>query len=544
MKKTIALLLALVMLALPLAGCSSSDTKETKETTAAPAPTLDTGYQGAIGGNEGYTFPTLEWEDNTDPTEEEELPPVELAKLGEVSVTDKIQHDDMKYVMVYNPAIYDECLEENIALSTGKIEDQIIVDMDRADGLTEDPIYTPMSQAELTLLTPNGKMEDNRADLMGRIFLEGDVEAFYTYDASMEDPRILREFTCIYAGEYCNIWSYNGSISKQEAAQCGEAFDTDIAIQMTEKFGDPRFDSQVNFLYYPMQDGLLGCFSGMDLLAEPELPYFNLENSGANTSVNLLHMNSLYEPTGVDSISTLAHEFQHLICFTNALANENLFACRTWMDEAMSGYVEEMIYPGIQYHAGRMDSYMGSDLIRYGQSLYNFTTNTESREEWDIGVYGSVYLFASYLERLGGEDVFANFHNYWRNSYSETLCEAEALVNAVPGEVLEAVSESVIYPTEFSYETFYSAEEEWMSKLTLQFYLDLLDMDESDPADFHNVETEALLYDQLDPAMIEGGGRVLLQTKGDTYEVPTQSGTGLIYVALDADFNVLSISIH
>jgi len=542
MKKRLALCLAELMLMLTVVGCGGKDSgKKAPETQ----PTLDDGPQGAYNG--GYTFPTLPELDDPDSTEPEEtLPPIELEELGYISLSNKIQHNDLEYVMVYNPYVYSEFYRENIVMSTGKIEDQIVVDMNRGDGLTDIPDMIPMGQDELTNLAASGEMEDIRADVMGREFQKGDVEEFYTYSSiSMTLPRQLREFTCVYAGQYCNIWSYENAISEAAAKVCAEQFDTNIYTQMVEKFGQPRYDSAVNFLYYPMQDNIGGCFCGLDLLTEQEVPMFNAQNQGPNTHVNLLHMSSKFDPLADNSISTLAHEFQHLICFTDTLGINFYTPCATWINESMSGYVEEMLYPGVQYAAGRMDQYMDSNLIRYGQSLYNFTI-TNTMEEFDIGVYGSVYLYSMYLERLAGEDVFANFHDYWRNVYSETLMqtysEAEALANAVPEEVYEAVDQSVRYPTAVLFDGFATEYEQWMSKLTLQFYLDLLDVDESDPADFRNVNPEALVYDQLEPAMIEGGGRVILQVKDNSFEVPTFAGKGLIYVALDEDFNVLGVS--
>ena len=185
---------------------------------------------------------------------------------------------------------------------------------------------------------------------------------------------------------------------------------------------------------------------------------------------------------------------------------------------------------------------MDSSLIRNGQSLYNFTTNTASAETWDIGVYGSVYLYSMYLEALAGEDVFANVHNYWRTSYNNTLCVTEALANAVPEDIYQAVDNSVRYPSAVLFDGFDSEKDIWVSKLTLQFYLDLLDVDDSDPADFRNVDPSYLVYDQLEGATIEGGGRVILRVKNGAFKVPSLAGKGLIYVALDKDFNVLGVS--
>ena len=547
MKRILSLLLVLIMLMLTVVGCSNDNKAETPtetETGTEAAPTIGEA-QGAIGKDD-FTFPTLPEGEVTEPTDPEEtLPPVELVELGNIPLSQEIKHNDLEYVMVYNPQIYRQFYEGNLPLSSGRIEDQIIVDMNRADGLGDIPDMIPVGQDELTDLTLSGDADDIRAELMGRSFRKGDVEEFYTYNSiSMSAPRELRKFTCVYAGEYCNIWSYQNAISEADAKLCAEQFDTNIYNQMVEKFGEPRYESAVNFLYYPMQDNIGGCFCGLDLLTKQEIPMFNAQDLGVNTNVNLLHMSSKFDPLAENAISTLAHEFQHLICFTDTLGINFYSPCVTWINESMSGYVEEMLYPGVQLAAGRMDQYMSSNLIRYGQSLYNFAT-LNTLTEFDIGVYGSVYLYSMYLERLAGEDVFAKFHDYWRNTYSETLketlSEAEVLANAVPEEIYLAVDQSMTYPTAIVFNNYLSDYEQWMSKLTLQFYLDMLDEDESDPVDSHNVDPEKLVYDQLQPALIEGGGRVILQLKTNTFKIPTFAGKGLIYVGLDKDFNVLTV---
>jgi len=40
---------------------------------------------------------------------------------------------------------------------------------------------------------------------------------------------------------------------------------------------------------------------------------------------------------------------------------------RTWLNEAMSGYVEEQLYPGAKESAGHYDAFVESNRIRHGQ---------------------------------------------------------------------------------------------------------------------------------------------------------------------------------
>ena len=75
-----------------------------------------------------------------------------------------------------------------------------------------------------------------------------------------------------------------------------------------------------------------------------------------------------------------------------------------------------------------------------------------------------------------------------------------------------------------------------MSKLTLQFYLELLSKDDTDPEAFSLVDGRDLLYNQINPATIEGGGRIIIALQGDSYTIPSDADTGLIYVGLNGNF--------
>lgn len=161
------------------------------------------------------------------------------------------------------------------------------------------------------------------------------------------------------------------------------------------------------------------------------------------------------------------------------------------------------MYPGTKDLAGHYEEFATSDRIRHGQSMYNFTTDT-TNTNFDIGVYGSVYLFSEFLSSGAGDDVFSDIHSYWRTSYSP------------------------------------SPDEEWMSKLTLDFYLSLLKPDGSSPEAFDKVRAQTLLYDEINPADIEGGGRVVAALKDGEFKFPTDADRGLVYVGLNRNFEIVT----
>ena len=49
-----------------------------------------------------------------------------------------------------------------------------------------------------------------------------------------------------------------------------------------------------------------------------------------------------------------------------------------------------------------------------------------------------------------------------------------------------------------------------------------------------------LLYDEINQTDIYGGGRVIVATKDGTYRVPKDANEGLVYIGLNADFEIIT----
>lgn len=457
-----------------------------------------------------------------------------------VVVTDEteLEAEGMKYVLIYNPEIYDENKRsDKTSHNTGYFGSQIVVDGDRADGLDEEEYpFTPVSQADLM----KGKedlevnLEGNRADPMGIDYSEGDVKEFYCssrYDINVNE---LKEFECIYEGEYCYVWVQD-TYRSDDIAEYGKIFDENVYEQLVNEFGEPRFvgdSGKVNLLCYPISGNTGGYFWLYELYSSSELSNRDANRYGINRDHAIIHLNSeLMTSYETYMKGTLAHEFQHLLVGTAAFCTADEILCDTWMNESMSGYVEEQLFPGGKEEAQHFESFNSSDLIRNGQSLYNFTTTG-----YDIGVYGSVYYFSEYLAGESGADVFSNFHEYWRDSYSDTLCVSEALANSVSSSFYKKVNNTIDYD---GYVDFDSEDDEWMSKMTLNFYLHML-QEQDDFEAYDSIKVKKLLYDELDGTDIEGGGRIIVAVSDEYFEIPEDSDDGLVYVGLDEDFNVVT----
>ncbi|MBE7034209.1 MAG: hypothetical protein E7406_08300 [Ruminococcaceae bacterium] len=449
--------------------------------------------------------------------------------------------EEISYVMIYNPEIYDENIMVNARLNTGDFAESVEAMISRADGAKEIPEFIPMSISDISegLELDKFDLGGSRGGAFITPYSVGDTHDFYCG----ADSRVLKTFVCRYAGEDCNIWTCDNSVSDSDIISFGNEFDNKIYDSVTEEFGESRFyanGGKVNILLYPMSGSLGGFFHPYDLYASDEVSEAEKTTYALHTDHDVININSVNLVLPEYVYGTAAHEFQHLICFTAFFDTVNYTDMRTWLNEAMSGYIEEKLYPGTKKLAGHYEEFNASNRIRHGQSLYNFDNET-TRSNFDIGVYGSVYLFSEYLSSIGGEKVFSNIHSYWRNSYSTTLDEAEAIINSIPESAYNKINNQF----DFSEISFEDSDYEFMSKLTLSFYLSLLDVDSSDPDAYKNVKSQTLLYDEINPADIEGGGRVIVALKDGEFKFPEDADEGLIYIGLNKDFEVVTdIVIH
>ncbi len=494
------------------------------------------------GGNSGAMRPSNEETDpyGEDVSEEQNDSDASETKYRLVEGVNVLEDTNLRYVMIYNPGIYDENDNyDSSKLKTGFLGSQVDVSSFRADGLEE--VQRPNTIPQNMMDYPVISTDQVRADVEGVEYTVGDIVTFYApniYGTGTLD-RQATQFICAYEGRYCYVWN-TGELDLASIESVGREFDTNIYNQEISMFGPARFDGsagengKINIMLCPFADGYAGVFYPADLYATGELTDSTVSTYKPNLNHDMVFVNSIYmaPPYQVeDAYGTLAHEFQHLLNMSagfNTYGRNNIF-CRTWINECMSEYVQSEFYP---YASGSSDveSLMSSGFVRSGQSLYNFTTSLDYTA-WDSGPYGSVYVFSQYLEDLAGDDVFSNFYLYWRDSYSPTLCEAEALVNSVPSYAKEEIDNLIAYPDSVS---FVSDEEEWMSKLTLDFYLSMLSKEGNLDA-YSGINNYALLYDEINGAEIEGGGRIIVAVDG-RFEVPQDAEEGLVYVGLDANF--------
>lgn len=534
-----ALLISAVLAAGTLAGCggSSAPAQEAQEETAEAETEETTGESTEDSASEKNVSPS-----NTvkgEPAEDEG--DSGSAAIGTAGEPSDVVLENVSYVMIYNPKIYDEYdsnTEYLTNLGTGDISSQIITGMNRAGGLEEDVSVVTMSQAELTSgLDTNGVDRSGaRAGAMDPVHSYGEQYDFYCCDDNMS--RVKRTFTCVYEGESCYIWSFEDSISEENAEAFGQEFDEKIYPADTEAFGQGRFTEnggKVNVLIYPLRDGLCGFFHLYDIFAKTEVPAAMIDQRGFNTDHAIININSkMVDSDWEMALSTLAHEYQHQICASDCFNYVDTPWMRVWLNEAMSAYAEDMIYPDIM-DAGYYNQLLYiSNSFRTGQSLYNFATQPD-----DIGAYGAVCLFERYLTSKSDDTVFNKIHEYWRNSYRADVTEAEAIYDSVTDTFKQDILSKYTYPASVEAQ-FESEQDSFMSKMTLDYYLETMNMDLAHLVGSEAAARKYMLYTEINQQEIEGGGRMLVAVGNGSFAVPADADKGLIYIGFDKDFNIVT----
>ena len=489
-----------------------------------------------------------------EPEESEETD--EAEKTSESGLAESFDDaEDVAYVLIYNPDIYNTTYNPDVMLSTGDFDRQMIdTDRVRADGLElPDPtagMYFSSQEVMDALAGTEGTInESDRAGILGVPAEVGDEEEFYC-DVGGTGERTLETFVCRSVSEHANVWSLKDAddLTDEQADYYAQRFDEEIYDLDVSLFGTPVYADEggkVDLLFYYLGGSeteayTWGFFYPGDIFAAVQLPEGFAEAQAWNTDHAIININTypLQYPGAQESLcTTIAHEFQHLIFETSIMARKpslEKFGFPVWLNEAMSGYVEEALIPG------EKDSdcmwFSSSTLIRHGQSLYNFFNNPR-----DIGVYGSVYLYSEFLSELSGEDVFRDMHDYLRYDASDVPTDAEVIYASVGEEAVQRIDEAIVFPESVQ---FASPEEEFMSKLTLAFYFSMLNGSIAEPDAYRNIDSMTLLFDELDSTDIEGGGRVIVATKDGSFEIPKDADSGLVYIGLDENFQPVTSIIY
>ncbi len=243
----------------------------------------------------------------------------------------------------------------------------------------------------------------------------GNLSSFYKEDATL------------YAvGEHCNVWivdryygSSNFKVNKSRAENFADQFDRNeqnIYESVRDVFGEEsdrifiskselgdmetysRFGKKVNIVIYDIGNdsangGIVGYFSTKDYYLAGVTKY---SNSG-----KFLYIDSYFANNYLGlSVSTLAHEFQHLIHFGMKKIRHNLSSA-TWYNEMLSMLAEDYVHKKLGINDG---GNLSRRLSRFVKSY--FDVGLEYRTDKVLESYASAYAFGAWLVReYGGEEL-------------------------------------------------------------------------------------------------------------------------------------------
>ena len=250
-----------------------------------------------------------------------------------------------------------------------------------------------------------------------------------------DDFSVQHTATLLATGTHSNIWVVGNEITSAKAQEAAQKFDI-IYPAMVNAFGYENGggpggdggmdgDTKIQILFYNgYNNNIVGYFHGKDLHA------FGTVTPKSNEA-EMFYMNTYYLTTEAEwewGLGALAHEFQHLIHYTNK--NLKSMNSPTWYNEMMSAMAEEIIvpflFPGRQSRPQRLETYFDAGMRDYGMPWYVATPS--SMTSWD-----QKYEFYFHYAEKG---VFAGY--LLRNYGGAKLAKAMSLNNTVGMESIQA----------------------------------------------------------------------------------------------------------
>lgn len=194
----------------------------------------------------------------------------------------------------------------------------------------------------------------------------------------------------------CTVWTDNEiNLSDADAQNIADEFDSSIYGKVTGAFDTPYDidgDTKVAIIVYhgkSFGSYVAGYFNPGDFYTRKTYP-------GSN-EMDVIYMNGApasHSPTSQDFRATLAHEFQHLINYSENVIREGGSNMYTWMNEGMSENASALVYGYNTYETSfsRMSSYASSLQARNGDFSLIYWNG-------DIVNYSISYAFFAYLKQ-------------------------------------------------------------------------------------------------------------------------------------------------
>lgn len=286
-----------------------------------------------------------------------------------------------------------------------------------SDGSGTAPGSTPIEEPEnrearcLTMALPQHDYPElSRApeprNAQPKEYKTGDTKTIYSNYYADGSGSFTAEVAAV--GKTCTIWrdtAHRDQLSDEAAQDYAEAVDTLIHDPLENAFGewsnaDVDQDGKTAFVFYPM-DGIAGYFSAADLYTKDE------DEWATGNVMDMLNMNIEDTSNIMTTLSTLAHELQHLINYAQTEGSSD-----GWLNETFS------------QSAIAIAGLASTETVYEVPAFINWTqdkgyTHPFIFKEWYVpggsesGIpYGSWYLFGRYLAHQtqelegGGDSIY------------------------------------------------------------------------------------------------------------------------------------------
>ena len=436
------------------------------------------------------------------------------AAIGETEQSHIMEADQ---VLIYNPLPYDA---KGNLLFTGTI-----ATMQEDEPTIGAPIFTPGKHIAGKDCS-TGKKDPDQHDFWVCTDL-----LTYRYDK--------HTFRLAAESAHCRVWTMEEdslSFTDAQATAMAEQFESVIYPTDTACFGgfrDMGGDGKLEIVTYDMNSlSVCGFFDSYDLYTREEIEQIDPLDADSYNCLPIINVNSCMAEKESVVYGTLAHEFQHLILRSAALASpanaDQLGSERTigvWLNEGFSMAAEEQCYPGSVAEQGYLDAFGQSEKVRQGMSYCDFDATSN-----DVGAYGQSFLFAEYLRTQCGDDVFHDMLAYWSGAEDlAALSDAQAICSQLSGEQAAALDAYFGYSDPVR-EKLGSEEEIILSEFALAFRLAIVLRETDGLFAIDGFQAEMPVYTGTG-RRIAGGGALLVEC-GGSFTVPADADGGLVFVGI------------
>lgn len=329
------------------------------------------------------------------------------------------------------------------------------------DNFVPPPFYENSSTENLPILRSSSYFEPIRPNYVAPNV--GETKNIYVDVKGTDNPDDISKYdkktaTLEAVGQHCYVWvvnSYLGDgfkqIDKTAAEKLKNAFD-DFYEYVRYVFGEesdeliardtriPMLDKKVNIVVYDIMEdateeqtgGILGYFASKDYYS-----YIDISNEGKYFYIDSYFAKKYWNET----ISTLAHEFQHMISF-NVKNLQQGVSGYTGYNEMLSMLCEDMLQTRLRI--SDLDSPKGRFLNFVGSYYkYGIFDNPD-----DADFYSVAYMFGAFLARnYGGAKLVSDMaKNGYGNAESITAALRVLGHNKTFGDVLKEYAKALVLP--------------------------------------------------------------------------------------------------